>query len=190
MELKSLDIDGVFVMKPIRHVDNRGFFSETWNKKELENKNIFLPDFVQDNHSMSKNKGSVRGLHFQAPPFAQSKLIRCGRGSFLDVAVDIRKGSPSFGRWVSEELSFENAKQLYIPEGFLHGFVTLEPNTEVIYKCSNYYDFGSDGSIRFDDPDIGINWPLDISKIILSKKDRSAIFLRDLESPFFMETSS
>ena len=141
-------------------------------------------NFVQDNHSLSAQTNTVRGLHFQSPPHAQAKLVRCGRGRLLDVAVDIRKGSPTFGQWVAEELSFENGKQLLIPHGFLHGFVTLEPDTEIIYKCDDYYAPECDGAVRFDDPDLGIDWGIDPNKAILSDKDANAPFLKDFDSPF------
>lgn len=144
-------------------------------------------DFVQDNQSMSTQAGTVRGLHFQAPPHAQAKLVRCGRGCLLDVAVDIRRGSPTFGRWVSEELSFENGKQLLIPAGFLHGFVSRQPDTEIIYKCSDYYSPECDGAIRFDDPDIGIDWGVSEDVAVLSDKDRAAPFFRDFDTPFTYE---
>ena len=187
MDIKPCDINGVFIIQPIRHTDSRGFFSETWNKKAFKCKNIILPDFVQDSHSFCKKEGSVRGLHFQYPPFAQSKLVRCGRGRLFDVAVDIRRESSTYGEWVGEELSFQNSKQLYIPVGFLHGFVTLEPDTEIIYKCSNYYNLESDSNVRFDDPKIGIDWPVDTSKVILSEKDAAAPHFCDFKSPFLKE---
>ena len=128
---------GVIEITPERHTDQRGFFSELLNHNELKNYGLDI-EFVQENHSLSIHSGTVRGLHFQAPPFAQAKLVRCGRGKFLDVAVDIRLGSNTYGQWLIEELTFKNGKQLYIPEGFLHGFITLEPNSEIIYKCSNF----------------------------------------------------
>jgi len=141
-------------------------------------------DFVQDNHSMSMNAGTVRGLHFQAPPRAQAKLVRCGRGRLLDVAVDIRRGSPTFGKSFTVELSFDNGWQLLIPRGFLHGFVTLVPETEIIYKCDDYYAPECDGAVRFDDPDIGIDWGIAPENAVLSDKDRAAPLLKDFESPF------
>ena len=141
-------------------------------------------DFVQDNHSMNREVGTLRGLHFQAPPYAQAKLVRCGRGRVLDVAVDIRKGSPAFGQWVGVEMSFELGNQLLIPAGFLHGFITREPDTEIIYKCSDYYAVDCDGAVRFDDPDLGIDWGLDGRTPILSDKDAAAPLLRSFDSPF------
>lgn len=142
-------------------------------------------DFVQDNHSLSAKVGTVRGLHFQAPPHAQAKLVRCGKGQLFDVAVDIRRGSPTYGQWVGVDLSFENGRQLLIPSGFLHGFVTREPDTEIIYKCTDYYAPDCDGAVRFDDPDIGIDWGLpDGVTALLSEKDAKAQQLRDFQSPF------
>ena len=143
-------------------------------------------DFVQDNHSVSAHVNTVRGLHFQSPPHAQAKLVRCGKGRLFDVAVDIRAGSPTFGRWFGIELSFENGRQLMIPAGFLHGFATREPDTEIIYKCTDYYSPASDGAVRFDDPDIGIDWGLS-GNPILSDKDAVAPRLADFATPFSFE---
>lgn len=141
-------------------------------------------EFVQDNHSLSSQVGTIRGLHFQSPPHAQAKLVRCGRGALFDVAVDIRKGSPTYGQWAGEELSFENGKQFLVPEGFLHGFITLQPDTEIIYKCSDYYAPDCDGAVRWDS--CGIEWPID-STPILSEKDEAAPALGDFDSPFVYE---
>lgn len=141
-------------------------------------------DWVQDNHSMSMQAGTVRGLHFQSPPHAQDKLVRCGRGALFDVAVDIRRGSPTYGQWVGAELSFENGKQLLVPAGFLHGFATLLPETEVVYKCSDYYAPECDGAVRFDCPTIGINWDLGNLEPVLSDKDAAAPGLEAFDSPF------
>jgi dTDP-4-dehydrorhamnose 3,5-epimerase len=131
MKVTPTALPDVLVIEPARHGDSRGFFSESWNKARLQEHGLTV-DFVQDNHSLSSAVGTVRGLHFQAPPNAQAKLVRCGRGVLFDVAVDIRKGSPTYGQWVGEELSFENGKQLFIPEGFAHGFITRTPDTEII----------------------------------------------------------
>ena len=180
-------LDGVLIIEPKRHGDSRGFFSETFSRKVLSDAGIDI-DFCQDNQSISVTQGTVRGLHFQAPPHAQDKLVRCGRGRLFDVAVDIRKGSPTFGHWVGEELSFENGKQLLVPAGFLHGFSTLDPNTEIIYKCSDYYAPECDGAVRFDDPDIGIDWGIDTGASVLSEKDMKAPFLKDFNSPFVFES--
>lgn len=185
MKVAETDLPGVLLIEPARFGDARGFFSESWNRKTFAQHGIGI-DFVQDNHSLSVTPGTVRGLHFQAPPHAQAKLVRCGRGRLLDVAVDIRRGSPSYGRWVGYELSFENGRQLLIPQGFLHGFVTRAPDTEIIYKCSDYYAPDCDGGVRFDDPDLGIDWGLE-GAAILSEKDRKAPLLRDFVSPFTWE---
>jgi dTDP-4-dehydrorhamnose 3,5-epimerase len=141
-------------------------------------------DFVQDNHSFSARAGTVRGLHFQSPPHAQAKLVRCGRGRLFDVAVDIRRGSPTFGRWFGVDLSFDNGRQILIPEGFLHGFVTREPDTEITYKCSDYYAPECDGAVRFDDPDLGIDWGLGGMAPVLSDKDAAAPAFANFVSPF------
>ncbi|GKY88626.1 dTDP-4-dehydrorhamnose 3,5-epimerase [Sinisalibacter aestuarii] len=183
MKVEATALEGVLILTPERFGDNRGFFSETWNRARMAEAGLDL-DFCQDNHSFSAIRGTVRGLHFQSPPDAQAKLVRCGRGRLYDVAVDIRRGSPGYGRWVGVELSFENGRQLLIPEGFLHGFVTLEPDTEIAYKCSAFYAPGSDGAVRFDDPDIGIDWPLEPGAAVLSQKDANAPRLRDITSPF------
>jgi len=183
LEVEQTGLPDVLILTPRRFADNRGFFSESWNKARMAEHGLDI-DFVQDNHSLSKQVGTLRGLHYQAPPFAQAKLVRCGRGRFLDVAVDIRTNSPTFLKWVGVELSFENGKQLLIPEGFLHGFVTRAPDTEIIYKCSAPYHTESDRAVRFDDPDIGVDWGIDPDKAILSEKDMSAPFLKDVETPF------
>ncbi|TPW27097.1 dTDP-4-dehydrorhamnose 3,5-epimerase [Martelella alba] len=183
MEIEQTAISGLVLLTPKRFGDSRGFFEETWNRKTMSDLGVEI-DFVQDNHSLSSTVGTVRGLHFQAPPNAQAKLVRCGRGRLFDVAVDVRKGSPTYGQWFGVELSFENGKQLLIPEGFLHGFMTLEPETEIVYKCSDYYAPASDGGIRYNDPDIGIVWPLNGIEPVLSAKDAAAPFLSDFNSPF------
>tara|TARA_R100000935_G_scaffold49398_1_gene74673 strand:- start:147 stop:710 length:564 start_codon:yes stop_codon:yes gene_type:complete len=186
MEVEQTALDGVLILTPKRFGDPRGFFSESWNAKRQSDAGIDI-DFVQDNHSMSTQVGTIRGLHFQAPPHAQAKLVRCGRGCLFDVAVDIRRGSPTFGQWVGEELSFENGKQLLIPAGFLHGFVTRQPDTEIIYKCSDYYSPECDGAVRFDDPEIGIDWGLNEAEAVLSDKDSAAPFLKNFDTPFTYE---
>ncbi|MFG6562387.1 dTDP-4-dehydrorhamnose 3,5-epimerase [Sulfitobacter sp. 1A15299] len=183
MKIEKTALDGLLILSPKRHGDARGFFSESWSKSRLAEAGINI-DFVQDNHSMSSQLGTLRGLHFQSPPHAQDKLVRCGRGCLFDVAVDIRRGSPTYGRWVGVELSFENGKQLLVPKGFLHGFVTRTPETEIIYKCSDVYAPDCDGAIRFDDPDIGIDWGLEGRGPVLSDKDANAPYLNDFESPF------
>jgi dTDP-4-dehydrorhamnose 3,5-epimerase len=187
VQIEDTALPGVKILTPKRFGDSRGFFSESWNKKVMADHGLLF-DFVQDNHSVSARAGTVRGLHFQAPPHAQAKLVRCGRGSILDVTVDIRRGSPTFGRWVSVLLSFENGRQLLIPEGFLHGFATLEPDSEIIYKCTDYYVPSADRAVRYDDPDVGIDWGL-VTPPLLSEKDASAPFLRDMTSPFTYEAA-
>jgi dTDP-4-dehydrorhamnose 3,5-epimerase len=183
VQVQDTKLAGVKLLTPKRFGDHRGFFSESWNRRTMEAAGLFY-DFVQDNHSVSGEIGTVRGLHFQSPPHAQAKLVRCGRGRLFDVAVDIRKGSPTYGQWVGEELSFENGRQLLIPAGFLHGFVTREPDTEIIYKCTDYYAPECDGAVRFDDPDIGIDWGMEGTAAILSEKDEAAPFLRNFDTPF------
>lgn len=175
------------MLTPARFGDARGFFSESWNRKTLAAQGITL-DFVQDNHSLSAQIGTIRGLHFQSPPHAQAKLVRCGRGCLFDVVVDIRRGSPTYGHWLGEELSDQNGRQLLIPAGFLHGFITRAPDTEIIYKCTDYYAPACDGAVRFDDPDIGIDWGLPAGVApILSDKDATAPLLRHLDTPFVFE---
>ena len=170
------------LIKPNRHVDQRGFFAETYSRKKYLEYGIDI-EFVQDNHSISKEVGTLRGLHFQTPPHAQAKLVRCGRGALFDVTVDIRRGSPTYGKWESFELTAENGYQLYVPIGFAHGFMTLEQESEIVYKCSDYYAPETEKSISWKDPDIKICWPK-LDKPILSEKDAGAPILEDFESPF------
>lgn len=186
MHIEQTSLPGVVIVTPARHGDARGFFSESWNRQRMAEAGIET-DFVQDNHSLSEQPRTVRGLHFQSPPHAQAKLVRCGRGALYDVAVDIRRGSPTYGQWVGVELSFENGRQLLVPEGFLHGFITRAPMTEIIYKCSDYYAPECDGAVRFDDPDIGIDWGVEAGSVVLSDKDGKAPLLRDFASPFVYE---
>jgi len=171
---------------PRRFGDHRGFFAETYSARAMSSAGWKTP-FVQDNHSLSTTAGTIRGLHFQAPPHAQAKLVRCGRGSLFDVAVDIRRGSPGYGKWFGAKLSAENGRQLLIPTGFAHGFVALEPYTEILYKCSDYYAPETEGALIWNDPDIGINWGLAGLEPILSEKDAAAPRLADFESPFVWE---
>jgi dTDP-4-dehydrorhamnose 3,5-epimerase len=180
MQIETTFLSDILILTPSRFGDDRGFFSESWNRKTLFEAGVNLPDFVQDNHSLSRRTGTVRGLHYQAPPFAQGKLVRCGRGALLDVAVDARLGSPTYGQWVSVELSFENGRQLWIPAGFLHGFVTTQPDTEIVYKCTAHYDRASDGAVRWDS--LGIDWG--VGDPLLSDKDRDAPAFADWQSPF------
>ena len=186
MNITQTALPGVLLLEPKRFGDARGFFSECWNRQTLAGHGIEI-DFVQDNHSMSAAVGTLRGLHFQAPPSAQAKLVRCGRGCLFDVAVDIRKGSPTYGQWVGYELSYDNGLQLLIPEGFAHGFVTREPDTEIIYKCSDFYDAEADGGIAWDS--CGIDWGLSGAPV-LSGKDAAAPALADFDSPFHREGSA
>lgn len=175
-----LALNDVVLVQPKRFGDARGYFEETWNMRDLAQGGIDA-GFVQDNHSLSEQKGTLRGLHYQAPPHAQDKLVRCTRGSIFDIAVDVRAGSPTYGQWVGVTLSAENGHQLFIPKGFLHGFVTLEPACEVQYKCSDYYAPDCDGSVRWDS--LGIDWPLS-GDPILSAKDAAAPVFADFTSPF------
>ncbi len=178
-------LSGVVVLAPRRFGDERGWFCETWNAQRMAAAGLDLA-FVQDNHSMSGVAGTLRGLHYQRPPHAQDKLVRCTRGAIFDVAVDIRKGSPTDGKWVGEELTAANGKQLLVPKGFLHGFVTRVPETEVQYKCTDVYAPDCDGGIRWDDPTIGIDWRL-TGAPVLSAKDQVAPLLADFDSPFVWE---
>ena len=186
MIAEETKLPGVVILTPRRFGDERGFFSESWNRRVMADLGLDI-DFVQDNHSLSRDIGTVRGLHFQAPPHAQAKLVRCGRGRLFDVAVDIRKGSATYGQWVGVELSFDNGRQLLIPEGFLHGFVTRAPDTEIIYKCSDFYAPDADGAVRFDDPELGIDWGLEGITPKLSAKDEAAPLMREFDSPFAWE---
>lgn len=175
-------------IKTKRHGDHRGFFAETYSRFKYSGLGIDV-EFVQDNHSLSREVGTLRGLHFQAPPHAQAKLVRCGRGAIFDVAVDIRRGSPTYGQWEGYELSGENGDQLYVPVGFAHGFVTLEPDSEIVYKCSDYYAPEKEGAVLWNDLDIGIKWPTEADPI-LSVKDAAAPRLKELESPFVFGENS
>ena len=176
MAVKETKLKGVYVIEPSVFGDERGWFMESWSKQKMEAANLNY-DFVQDNHSYSAEKGVLRGLHYQNEPMAQAKLIRCTRGEIFDVAVDIRKNSPTFAFWFGTILSAENKKQLLIPRGFAHGFLTLTDDVEVQYKADNFYAPRFDGNIRWDDPDIGIEWPFEPT--ILSEKDRNAPLLKD-----------
>jgi dTDP-4-dehydrorhamnose 3,5-epimerase len=173
----------VRLLKPKRFEDPRGWFAETYNSKRMAETGIEAT-FVQDNHSLSRPVGVLRGLHFQAPPHAQAKLVRCVRGRIWDAAVDIRAGSPTYGRWLGAELSAENGWQLFVPKGFAHGFVTLEPDTEVEYKVDAYYDRDSEGGLIWNDPGLGLPWPLPAGGPVLSDKDLLLPTLADFQSPF------
>lgn len=183
MDIRPTALPEVMVLAPRRFGDARGYFSETWSAARMKAAGLDLA-FCQDNESLSAQKGTLRGLHYQAPPFAQAKLVRVGKGAILDVAVDARRGSPTFGRWVAEELSAENGAQILVPRGFLHGFVTLTADTLVIYKVDNVYDAASDGSVAWNDADIGVDWGVSAAEAVLSDKDRRAPAFRDWASPF------
>lgn len=183
LEVRSLDIPDVKIISPIKHGDSRGFFSETYSKKDLAEAGIHLV-FVQDNHSMSSQAGTLRGLHYQGHPFAQDKLVRVVSGRILDVAVDLRRASPTFGKWVAAEISAEKWNQILVPIGFAHAICTLEPNTQLIYKVSNYYAPKHDFGIRWNDQDIGVKWPFPDDQLILSDKDKKQPFFKDVVNWF------
>ena len=183
MQVVSTAIPEVKEIRPVRHRDPRGFFSEIFREDVLRQHGIDAA-FVQENHSLSVDPGVVRGLHFQIPPAGQAKLVRVGKGSILDVAVDIRRGSPSYGRHVAVVLSAAEGNQLFVPEGFAHGFCTLEPNTEVIYKVNRYYSREHDLGLAWNDPELGIAWPVSKDEAVLSDKDRRQPVLADLPAHF------
>ncbi len=185
--LERLAIPDVFVYTPKRIADARGFFVETFSRALLEPMTGPL-DWVQDNHSHSERDGTLRGLHFQIPPFAQDKLVRCIAGSVLDVAVDIRYGSPHFGQHVLAKLTASGGEQMFVPKGFAHGFITLEPGCDVVYKVSNYYSGPHDRGVRWNDPALGIDWGLDASRVVLSAKDAAAPLL--VETPAWFRYGS
>lgn len=183
MQIRSLEIPDIKILRPPKFGDHRGYFSETYNKAVFQSLGIDL-EFVQDNHSSSAAAGTIRGLHFQCPPFAQDKLVRVARGRILDIAVDIRIGSPTYGKYVAEELSATNWNQIFVPVGFAHGFMTLEPDTDVIYKVTKFYSPAHDFGIFWDDAEIAIAWPLRGDDVTLSDKDADLPLLRDCKSPF------
>ncbi|MDJ0825046.1 MAG: dTDP-4-dehydrorhamnose 3,5-epimerase [Rhodobacter sp.] len=185
MQIEETKLPGVLILTPRRFTDARGFFCESWSRARMAEAGLDY-DFVQDNHSLSTAAGTLRGLHHQAPPQAQAKLVRCGRGRLYDVAVDIRTGSPTYGHWVGVELSFDNGRQLLIPPGFLHGFVTRAPMTEIVYKCSAAYAPQTEGAVRWNDPAIGIDWGLD-GDPVLSDKDAAAPLLAEIGPVFAYE---
>ncbi|WP_407181407.1 dTDP-4-dehydrorhamnose 3,5-epimerase [Bradyrhizobium sp. STM 3562] len=184
MHTEKLPISGLLLLTPKKHGDPRGFFSETFRNDLFADQVKSLPSFVQDNHVYSAQKGVLRGLHFQLPPHAQGKLVRCIRGRILDVAVDIRLGSPSFGQHVAVELSEQNWKQLWIPAGFAHGYITLEDHCEVIYKVTDYYAPECDRGLAWDDPALKIDWRLPFAEITLSEKDRKQPRLAEISPAF------
>ncbi|BEU87681.1 dTDP-4-dehydrorhamnose 3,5-epimerase [Selenomonas sp. TAMA-11512] len=177
-------LPGVCILEPRVFGDLRGWFMESWSRKKLETVGIYA-DFVQDNQSFSKERGTLRGLHYQRPPMAQAKLLRCTRGEILDVAVDVREGSPTYAAWVAVKLSAENKRQLFIPRGFLHGFITLTDDVEVLYKADNYYAPEADGNVLWKDPQIGIDWGME--PVVLSDKDRTAPLLAEAKTGFRYE---
>ncbi len=183
MKIESTAIPDVKILTPPRHGDHRGFFSETWKRSAFTEIGLDF-DFLQDNHAWSREIGVVRGLHFQTPPFAQVKLVRVTRGRVIDVAVDIRRSSPTYGRHVAIEISAENWRQVLIPIGFAHGYCTLEPDTEVLYKVTAPYAPSHDSGLAFDDPDLGIDWGVSLERAVLSDKDRKHPRLADLPPHF------
>jgi dTDP-4-dehydrorhamnose 3,5-epimerase len=189
ISVESLAIPAVKVLTPRKHGDDRGFFSESYSRRLFAETGLDI-EFVQDNHAFSAAKGTVRGLHFQTPPAAQHKLVRVVRGSILDVAVDLRVGSPTYGRHVSAVISAAAWNQILVPIGFAHGLVTLEPNTEVLYKVSGYYSPEHDKGLRWDDPALGIDWPLDGGEALLSAKDRVQPLLSELPDYFRYDAES
>lgn len=183
MEINDTDIEDVKIITPIKHGDHRGFFSDTYNQGVLERAGINA-NFVQDNQSLSQKRGTLRGLHYQAPPFAQDKLVRVTKGAILDVAVDIRKASKTYGRYISAVISKDNWNQIFIPKGFAHGFVTLEDDTEVQYKVSNFYAPKHDFGVCWNDPFLNIKWGFEENELTLSDKDKIHPTLSALATPF------
>lgn len=180
MQIEKTALPEILLITPRRFGDARGWFSETWNRATLAQAGLETPDFVQDNHSYSAPRHTLRGLHYQRPPRAQDKLVRCSRGAILDVAVDARRGSPRYGQWVATTLSADNGAQLWVPKGFLHGFLTLTEDCEVQYKCTDLYAPDCDGAVRWDS--LGIDWGADAP--VLSGKDAGAIPFAEFDSPF------
>tara|TARA_B110000008_G_scaffold249359_1_gene262035 strand:- start:11 stop:559 length:549 start_codon:yes stop_codon:yes gene_type:complete len=180
---ETTNIPGLILVTPKKFDDDRGYFSEVYNLKRYSTGNLDHT-FVQDNQSFNVKKSTIRGLHFQPPPSAQDKLVRVGQGSVMDVAVDIRKSSKYFGKYFKVKLSAENRKQLFIPKGFMHGFVSLEDNTELLYKCSDFYAPEHECTVRFDDPDLNIDWDQHDSVLNISDKDLKGVSFKDLSSPF------
>lgn len=183
MDVRDLRIPEVKILTPKRFGDHRGYFSETWSVRAMAEHGLDF-NFVQDNESLSAVRGTLRGLHYQAPPFAQTKLVRAVKGAILDVAVDARVGSPTYGQWVGEEISAENGREILVPRGFLHAFLTLTPHTQVVYKVDNVYDQASDGGVFWADRDIAIDWGIAHDKAVLSEKDQNAPPFVHWKSPF------
>ncbi len=179
MQLKETNLKDVYIIEPRVFGDHRGWFTETWSKKDFEAAGLYY-DFVQDNHSFSAKKGTLRGLHFQRGEASQAKLVRCVKGAILDVAVDLRHESPTYKQWTSVELTADNHLQFMIPRGFAHGFVTLTDDVEFLYRVDNYYDPSTEASIRYDDPELGIDWGFgNGEKPVLAAKDEAAPYLKD-----------
>lgn len=187
MEVIKTAIEGLVILEPTVFKDSRGYFFESFSQREFQEK-VQKINFVQDNESMS-SYGVMRGLHFQRPPFAQSKLVRCVQGTVLDIAVDIRKGSPTYGQHVAVELSAENHRQFFIPRGFAHGFVVLSETAIFQYKCDNFYAPEADGGINIKDESLGIDWQIPTNKALLSEKDTKHLCLKDFDSPFDYNTT-
>ncbi len=183
MKVERLSVPDLILITPARHGDARGFFSETFHLSRFTDAGIDLP-FVQDNHSLSRDRGVIRGLHCQVAPYAQGKLVRCIRGAIWDVAVDARRGSPTFGQWDAAELTADTGAQLWVPPGFLHGFCTLLPDTEVLYKVTAGYDRDSERGVIWNDPDLALPWPIAAGEAVLSDKDRVLPRWADLPALF------
>jgi len=183
VQVTELDIPDVKILEPVRHGDHRGFFSEIYNRETLRDAGITL-EFVQENYSWSSEVNTVRGLHFQTGPFEQDKLVQVLSGAIMDYAVDLRTGSPWYGRYVQAEISAANWNQILVPRGFAHGLVTLEANTAVMYRVTGHYSAAHDAGVRWDDPDIGIDWPISAEQAILSDKDRQLPYLAECATLF------
>lgn len=182
MNIIKTDVLDLYIIEPKVFGDSRGWFIESWSAKDMEEAGLHY-NFVQDNHSFSATKGVLRGLHYQKGEAAQAKLVRCTRGAVLDVAVDMRKGSPTYRKWLAVELSAENFRQILVPRGFIHGFLTLTDDVEFIYKADNYYNKEADRGIRWDDPELGVEWG--IKEPILSDKDKKSPYLRESDINFY-----
>lgn len=185
MYIQKLSLPEILMFTPRKFEDNRGFFMETFRQNILNDAVGYDVQFVQDNYSFSREKHTVRGLHYQKPPCAQGKLIKCTQGAILDVAVDVRVRSPTFGQSIQVELSAQNAKQLWIPVGFLHGFSTIQPNSVIQYKCTDYYVHELDGCVMWNDPDFNIDWGFDPASAVVSDKDTQAPLSKNFKSPFY-----
>lgn len=190
MEVRRLEIDGVLLITPKRFGDERGYFSETYNKQALADAAGITAEFVQDNYSMSRKAGTIRGMHFQSPPHAQDKLVRAVTGSALDVVVDLRRGSPTYGHWVSAILSAETGVQIWVPKGLAHGVCTLQPDTGLAYKTTAYFSREHDLGIAWNDPDLNINWPVDPADVSISEKDAAHPRLSEIDAYFDYEAAA